>query len=258
MRRIGMMLGLAVIGLSECVVDRVEPIEPSESGVTINESAEETSPEEMPVSTDKEVFGSIIEDVPKGTTRLVDAVTAQYTLQYTDGTSEQPTRDGVFYETVIDDLGLIAIQLPNRDDSFGVFNYSRGEEWMLHGIQNFTIPEAAEKVQHGLDLSEAELFVTHFEMNQLERPVEMWTLYDETQLITILMTDAFSVADGELIERRDVSNERYRLNQPEGNGLFYVDQGKLIVVTGNVSEKVLLNLSDSLPEAWSTDFPLKE
>lgn len=257
MRRIGMMLGLAVMGLTGCVVERAEPIEPSESGVTINERAEETSSEDIQVTTDKEVFGSIIEDVPKGTVRLVDAVTAQYTLQYTDGTSERPSKDGVIYETVIDDLGLIAIKLPDREDSFGVFNYSRNEEWMLHGIQNFTIPEAAEKVHHGLDLPEAELFVDNFEMNQLERPVEMWTMYDETQIITILVTDAPSVADGELIERRDVSNVRYRLNQTKGNGLFYVDQGKLIVVTGNVSEEVLLNLSDSLPEVWSVDFPIK-
>lgn len=258
MRRIGMMLSLAVMGLSGCVAERAEPIEPTESGVTINESAEETSSKDIPVTTDKEVFGSMIEDVPKGTVRLVDAVTSQYTLQYTDGTSERPSRDGVIYETVIDDLGLIAIKLPNRDDSFGVFNYSRDEEWGLHGIQNFTIPEAAEKVRHGLDLPEEEQFVANFEMSQLERPVEMWTLYDETQCITILVTDASSVADGELIDRRDDSNERYRLNQPEGNGLFYVDQGKLIVVTGNVSEEVLLDLSDSLPEAWSVDFPIKE
>ncbi|MFY9857079.1 MAG: hypothetical protein WAK79_03360, partial [Exiguobacterium chiriqhucha] len=87
MRRIGMMLSLAVMGLSGCVAERAEPIEPSESGVTINESAEETSSKDIPVTTDKEVFGSMIEDVPKGTVRLVDAVTAQYTLQYTDGTS---------------------------------------------------------------------------------------------------------------------------------------------------------------------------
>lgn len=254
MRRIGMMLGLAVMGLSGCVAERAEPIEPTESGVTINESAEETSSEDIPVSTDKEVFGSMIEDVPKGTVRLVDAVTAQYTLQYTDGTSERPLKDGVLFESVIGEIGLIAIQLSERDDSFGVFNYSRDEEWALHGIQNFTVPDTAEKVRHGLDLPKEELFVANFEMSQLERPVEMWTLYDETQCITILVTDAFSVADGELIERRDVSNERYRLNQP----LYYVDQGRLIVVTGNVSEDVLLNLSDSLPEALSADFPMKE
>ncbi|WP_214762218.1 hypothetical protein [Exiguobacterium sp. s146] len=257
MRRIGMVLGLAVMGLGGCVTERAEPIEPTESGVTINERAEETSSEDIPVSTDKEVFGSMIEDVPKGTTRLVDAVTSQYTIQYTDGTSERPSKDGVIYETVIDDLGLIAIKLPNRDDSFGVFNYSRDKEWALHGIQHFTVPDTAGKVRHGLDFPVEELYVTNFEMSQLERPVEMWTLYDETQCITILVTDAFSVADGEVIERRDVSNERYRLNQPEGNGLYYVDQGKLIVVTGNVSEDVLLDLSDSLPEAWSADFPMK-
>ncbi|UTT42067.1 hypothetical protein [Exiguobacterium aurantiacum] len=256
MRRIGIVLGLAVIGLSGCVAERAEPTE-SKITVSVNKEEIDSTVSDVEETTAKEVFGSMIEDVPKGTTRLLDAVTAQYTLQYTDGTSERPSRDGVIYETVIDDLGLIAIKLPNRDDSFGVFNYSRDEEWALHGIQNVTIPETAEKVRHGLDLPEEELFVTHFEMNQLERPVEMWTLYDETQRITILSTDAFSVADGELIERRDVSNERYRLDQPEGRGLFYVDQGKLIVLTGDVSEEVLLNLSDSLPEASSADFPLK-
>lgn len=254
MRRIGMVLGLVVMGLSGCVSEKAEPIEPSESEVTINVKEEEVEPSEVK---EKEVFGSVIEDVPKGTNRLLDAVVAQYTLQYTDSTSERPSRDGVLFESVIGDIGLIAIQLPDRDDSFGVFNYSRGEEWMLHGIQNFTVPDTAGKVRHGLDLPEEELFVVNFEMNQLERPVEMWTLYDETQIITILVTDAFDVAEGELIERRDVSNERYRLEQPEGNGLFYVEQGKLIVVTGNVSEEVLLTLSDSLPEAWSADFPMK-
>lgn len=66
MRRIGMMLGLTVMGLSGCVAEQVEPIEPSESGVTINESAEETSSEEMPVSTDKEVFGSMLRTCRKG------------------------------------------------------------------------------------------------------------------------------------------------------------------------------------------------
>lgn len=261
MRRIGIMWSIAVIGLSGCAANEQTIVErgPSDTEVTINvnEGEAESSAVDVPETTEKEVFGSIIEDVPKGTVRLLDAVTAQYTLQYTDGTSERPSRDGVFYETVIDDLGLIAIQLPNRDDAFGVFNYSRGEEWVLHGIQNVTIPETAVKVRHGLDLSEEELFVAHLKMSQLERPIEMWTLYDETQRITILSTDAFSVADGELIERRDVSNERYRLDQPEGNGLFYLEQGKLIVVTGNVSEEVLLKLSDSLPEVWTGDFPMK-
>lgn len=259
MRRIGMMLSLAVMGLSGCVAERAEPIEPTESKITVSVNKEEidSSVSDVEETTAKEVFGSMIEDVPKGTVRLLDAVTSQYTLQYTDGTSERPSRDGVLFESVIGDIGLIAIKLPNRDDSFGVFNYSRDEEWALHGIQNFTIPEAAEKVRHGLDLPEEELFVANFEMSQLERPVEMWTLYDETQCITILVTDAFSVADGELIEQRDVSNERYRLNQPEGNGLYYEDQGKLIVVAGNASEEVLLDLSDSLPESWSADFPMK-
>lgn len=250
MKRLLVIASLTAVGLSGCMVEKAAPIEHTESEVTINEEVESTSEE-------KEVFGSMIEDVPKGTVRLVDAVTAQYTLQYTDGTSERPSKDGVLYETIIDSLGLIAIKLPDRDDSFGVFNYSRNEEWVLHGIQNFTVPEAAEKVRHGLDLPKEELFVANFEMNQLEQPVEMWTLYDETQCITILVTDAFSVADGKLIDRRDVSNERYRLNQPEGNGLYYLDQGRLIVVTGNVPEDVLLDLSDSLPEASSADFPIR-
>ncbi|MCT4782445.1 MULTISPECIES: hypothetical protein [Exiguobacterium] len=169
MKRLLVIASLAVFSLSGCLVETTAPIERTESEVTINEETKSTSEE-------KDVFGSVIEDVPKGTVRLVDAVTAQYTLQYTDGTSERPSKDGVIYETVIDNLGLIAIKLPNRDDSFGVFNYSRGEEWGLHGIQNFTIPEATEKVHHGLDLPEAELFVVNFEMNQLERPVEMWTM----------------------------------------------------------------------------------
>lgn len=248
MKRIGLMCVL-VLGLTGCTTSEEKKV-----GTDIEKI--ETS--EMSQAPTSEWVGTLIEDVPKGIESLADAVVHQITLQYQDGSEGHLSIKDVIYEATVGDIGLVAMAHPNRTPSFGVYHYSRDGEWVMHGIKHFGITDASDKRRHDLALPQDLMYTIDSEIDDVERPVKLWTLYDETQLITILMTDAFSVADGELIERRDVSNERYRLNQPEGNGLFYVDQGKLIVVTGNVSEKVLLNLSDSLPEAWSADFPLKE
>lgn len=248
MKRIGLMCVL-VLGLTGCTT-----LEEKKVGTDIEKI--ETS--EMSQAPTSEWVGTLIEDVPKGIESLADAVVHQITLQYQDGSEGHLSIKDVIYEATVGDIGLVAMAHPNRTPSFGVYHYSRDGEWVMHGIKHFGITDASDKRRHDLALPQDLMYTIDSEIDDVERPVKLWTLYDETQLITILMTDAFSVADGELIERRDVSNERYRLNQPEGNGLFYVDQGKLIVVTGNVSEKVLLNLSDSLPKAWSADFPLKE
>jgi hypothetical protein len=72
------------------------------------------------------------------------------------------------------------------------------------------------------------------------------------------MTDAFSVGDGERINRQEDGVEYDRLNQPSGNGIYYISQDKLILVTGNLSEEELLTLADSLPEPSSVSFPFDD
>lgn len=261
MKRIGIILSIGIIGLSGCVVSErtIVEHEPAETEITIDVNEEDKNSSTMKDSeaAEKELLGTIIEDVSKGVNRLAEAVIAQFTIQYKDGTTDRLSEDGILFETVIGNIGIIATKLPDRDGSFGVFTYSRDKEWVMHGIQNFSVSDASAKVRHGLDLPQDKMFIINSELKDIEQPVELWTLYDETQLITILSTDVFSGAEGELIERRKGANERYRLDQPNGDGLFYFDQGKLVVVTGNVSEEVLLRLSDSLPEALSPDFPMK-
>lgn len=247
MRRIGIVCVL-VLGLAGCT--------PSEETESIEKDIGEV--ETIEVTTSPEWVGTLVEDVPKGTESLSDAVVQQITLQYKDGSEGHLSTKDVIYETTVGDIGVIAIGHPNQTPSFGVYHYSRDKEWVMHGMKHFGITEASDKKRHDLALPQDLMYIIDSEINDVERPVKLWTLYDETQLVTILMTDAFSVGDGERINRHADGVEYYRLNQPSGNGIYYISQGKLILVTGNVSEEELLTLVDSLPEPSSVSFPFDD
>ncbi|WP_214749728.1 hypothetical protein [Exiguobacterium sp. s189] len=247
MKRIGLMCVL-VLGLTGCTT--------SEETKSIKKDRDEV--ETIEVTTSPEWVGTLVEDVPKGTESLSDAVVQQITLQYKDGSEGHLSKNDVIYETTVGDIGLIAIGHPNQTPSFGVYHYSRDKEWVMHGMKHFGITDASDKRRHDLALPQDLMYTIDSEIDDVERPVKLWTLYDETQLVTILMTDAFSVGDGERINRHADGVEYDRLNQPSGNGIYYISQDKLILVTGNLSEEELLTLADSLPEPSSVSFPFDD
>ncbi|WP_215142065.1 hypothetical protein [Exiguobacterium qingdaonense] len=247
MKRIGAMCVL-VLGLTGCTT--------SEETGSVKKDRDEV--ETIEVTTSPEWVGTLVEDVPKGTESLSDAVVQQITLQYKDGSEGHLSTKDVIYETTVGDIGLVAMAHPNQTPSFGVYHYSRDGEWVMHGMKHFGITDASVKRRHDLALPQDLMYTIDSEIEDVERPVKLWTLYDETQLVTILMTDAFSVGDGERINRHVDGVEYYRLNQPSGNGMYYISQNKLILVTGNVSEEELLTLVDSLPEPSSESFPFYE
>lgn len=248
MKRIGLMCVL-VLGLTGCTTS-----EEKEVGTDIVE-IETSEVAQAPMS---EWVGTLIEDVPKGTESLADAVVHQITLQYQDGSEGHLSTKDVIYEATVGDIGLVAMAHPNQTPSFGVYHYSRDGEWVMHGMKHFEITDASEKSSHGLVLPEDSMYTIDSEIDDVERPVKLWTFYDESQLVTILMTDAFSVGDGERINRQSDGVEVDRLNQPSGNGIYFISQDKLILVTGNVSEEELLTLADSLPEPSSVSFPFDD
>ena len=247
MRRIGVMCVL-VLGLTGCTT--------SEETKAVEKDIEEV--ETIDLTTSPEWVGTLVEDVPKGTESLSDAVVQQITLQYKDGSEGHLSKNDVIYETTVGNIGLIALGHPDQTPSFGVYHYSRDKEWVMHGMKHFGINDASNKRRHGLALPKDSMYTIDSEIDEVERTVNLWTLYDESQLITILMTDAFSVGDGERINRHADRVEYYRLNQPSGNGIYYISQDKLILVTGNVSGEELVTLVDSLPEPSSRSFPFYE
>ncbi|WP_074032811.1 hypothetical protein [Exiguobacterium sp. AT1b] len=247
MKRVGLMCVL-VLGLTGCTT--------SEETESIKKDRDEV--ETIEVTTSPEWVGTLVEDVPKGTESLSDAVVQQITLQYKDGSEGHLSTKDVIYEVTVGDIGLVAIAHPNQTPSFGVYHYSRDGEWVMHGMKHFGITDASDKRRHDLALPQDLMYTIDSEIDDVERPVKLWTLYDETQLVTILMTDAFSVGDGERINRHADGVEYYRLNQPSGNGIYFISQDKLILVTGNILEEELLTLADSLPEPSSVSFPFDD
>lgn len=247
MRRIGVMCVL-VLGLTGCTT--------SEETKSVEKDIEEV--ETIDLTTSPEWVGTLVEDVPKGTESLSDAVVQQITLQYKDGSEGHLSKNDVIYETTVGNIGLIALGHPDQTPSFGVYHYSRDKEWVMHGMKHFGINDASNKRRHGLGLPKDSMYRIDSEIDEVERTVNLWTFYDESQLITILMTDAFSVGDGERINRHADGVEYYRLNQPSGNGIYYISQDKLILVTGNVSGEELVTLVDALPEPSSGSFPFYE
>ncbi|MBR2759009.1 MAG: hypothetical protein IKD52_13275, partial [Exiguobacterium sp.] len=121
MRRIGVMCVL-VLGLTGCTT--------SEETKAVEKDIEEV--ETIDLTTSPEWVGTLVEDVPKGTESLSDAVVQQITLQYKDGSEGHLSKNDVIYETTVGNIGLIALGHPDQTPSFGVYHYSRDKEWVMH------------------------------------------------------------------------------------------------------------------------------
>jgi len=198
-------------------------------------------------------IGTTITDVPAGTERIADAVVAQITLQYEDGSTGHLSKEAILSETMIGGIGLVAMTVPDRENPFGVFIYDQEGEWGQRGMQRFGMPHSSTAVTHGLDFPVKEMNVIHSNYSGADWPVMLWTLYDEERLISIISTDDFSEVEGEMSDQP----KRHLLEQSYGNGLYYLSQGRLIIVTGNISEEELLTLTASLPAPSSASFPFE-
>lgn len=243
MKRIGAACVLT-LGLVGCTTPK------EMKSVETVEVEEVKSIDESPLS-HQDVTGTTITDVPAGTERIADAVVAQITLQYEDGSTGHLSKDTILTETMIGGIGLVAMTVPDRENPFGVFIYDREGEWGQRGMQRFGMPQSSTAVAHGLDFPVKEMNVIHSDYSSADWPVMLWTLYDEKRLISIISTDDFSEVEGEMSDQP----KRYLLKQLYGNGLYYLSQGRLIIVTGNISEEELLTLTDSLPAPSSASFP---
>ncbi|WP_214794349.1 MULTISPECIES: hypothetical protein [unclassified Exiguobacterium] len=249
MKRIALLCVLT-LGLAGCMTPKetksVETID-----VEKVEKVEVTDESQFP---DVAVTGTMIAEVPSGTERVSDVVLAQITLQYEDGSTRQLSKDHILTETMVGGIGLVAMTVPDRENPFGVFIHDGKKGWAQRGMQRFGIPETSSASTHGLDLPVKEMEVINSDYSGNDWPVTLWTLYDETRLISIIATDDFTEIEGEMSDQP----KAYVMEQAYGNGLYYLSQGKLIIVTGNVSEAELLKLVDSLPEPSSGSFPFRE
>lgn len=246
MKRIGAACVLT-LGLVGCTTPKeMESVET----VQVEEVKEVKSIDESPLPR-QDVIGTTITDVPAGTERISDAVVAQITLQYEGESTGHLSKDMILTETMIGGIGLVAMTVPDRENPFGVFIYDREGEWGQRGMQRFGMPQSSTAVAHGLDFPVKEMNVIHSDYSGADWPVMLWTLYDEKRLISIISTDDFSEVEGEMSDQP----KRYVLDQSYGNGLYYLSQGRLIIVTGNISEEELLTLADSLPKPSSVSFP---
>ncbi|WP_214813702.1 hypothetical protein [Exiguobacterium sp. s196] len=249
MKRIGIVCVL-VLGLAGCT--------PSEETKAVEKAGVEEVEQEGVIDEsqfpDVDVTGTTIAEVQPGTERVSDAVVEQITLQYEDGSTRHLSKDHIITEAMVGGIGLVAMTVPDRENPFGVFIHDERNGWAQRGMQRFGIPETSSAFAHGLDLPNKEMEAISADYSGSDWSVKLWTLYDETRLISIIATDSFTEVEGEMSEQP----EPYVLEQSYGNGLYYLTQGKLIIVTGNISEEELLALADSLPEPSSVSFPFRD
>ncbi|VXA96345.1 conserved hypothetical protein [Exiguobacterium sp. 8H] len=252
MRRIGVIC-ILVLGLAGCMTPKETKSIETVDVMDVEEIEKERVIDESQFP-DVEVTGTTIVEVPEGTKQISDAVVVQTTLQYEDGSTRYLSKDHILTETMVGGIGLVAMTVPDRENPFGVFIYDVRNEWAQRGMQRFGIPETSSAFVHGLDLPNKEMEAISTDYSGSDWSVKLWTLYDETHLISIIATDSFTEVEGEMSEQP----EPYVLKQSYGNGLYYLSQGRLIIVTGNISEKELLTMVDSLPEPSSGSFPFYE
>ncbi|RNB57147.1 hypothetical protein EDM57_10550 [Brevibacillus gelatini] len=206
------------------------------------------------VTKDKEVESVTVHESPKNVSFPSEAVTYQYKVTFKDGKSIFPQKNDVIFESTLGDTSIVAIRSPEGETNYTVFLYeynNNTEKWVIDGFL---------RLQGGTGFSNKEglnLPMDKFNALNLEIPKKnkkIWVFANEKEIVAIAVYNRFPFVETNNPEKITLTNknEAYVLNN---NFLYYLDSGKLIVVSGNTSKQNIINLANSLPSVNSAFFP---
>ena len=252
MKRVLLLLSISAIVLSGCSIR-----------VNINKenSAEENlweMEDDFFYEAETGAIGLFAERIPKGVDSLTEAFTSSMTYKFSGGMTKQLTESNIISEATFGKLGILNIRMPDDALAFAVVTYSKEDEWMFQEYRVFNVGDSLGKQDHGLAFPSERMFAFEEDMSHRENLVKRWTLFNGSNVVNILVANhQFSVPPGSRVIREGSEDERFVLEQTKGNGLFFYDEDKVVLLTGNLSEEQLLALSDTLPRVSYELFPFK-
>lgn len=205
-------------------------------------------------SKNREVEETAILEPPKDISSPADAIIHQYEVKFNNGEKEFPNKNSIISETILDNKSILTIKSPEGEHNYSVFLYENKNQWTLEGMIRLDSSENySDKLGLNLPMKKFNSSSLNFEKNR-----EVWAFVDKNSIITIARFDRYPITSDLKVKEINLKNGNLAFiskDNYQNSFLYYFDSNKTIIISGNVGEKGLINLANSLPSSISNNFP---
>ncbi|GGF28916.1 hypothetical protein GCM10010954_30030 [Halobacillus andaensis] len=204
---------------------------------------------------DQKVEDIIFHSASKESETPGEAVQEQYEVVFSDEESEFPEASSVLHETGVEDRSIVSIRSPEGENNYSVFLYEREEVWEIRGSVRIDANEGESFTDsEGLTLPMEDYRTTHLQLDDSES--DMWTFVNDQKVVNVTTFEEFPLRQE--AEEVELAEGRKGFVQEDSYGhtsIYYYDRGKVVVVSGTLTEREAIDLAESLPPVSSVDFP---
>lgn len=220
----------------------------------------ESSPAQNPVS-DLQLRTIVSKSAPPERKQVpMESAINQVTWELSNSEKRSPSEQNVQWEATFLRNSVVVLKVPVTDPWYNiVYLTQKGTEWTMVGLADMHVrKEDTFSNKEGLALPMENFIVSKISLGTEDNNV--WAFADDQKQLTIGKyphDTPFSVLENaKVVQVKGI--EAWSITKPDRSLLYYIDQGHVIWLTGNVSERELLTLANSLPSATFYAFPFAE
>ncbi|WP_068776030.1 hypothetical protein [Paenibacillus sp. FJAT-26967] len=246
LQKLVLSLALFLVVLQGCKEpgNEVAPVTPTDSVPpveTVSPSPEGTSLKEL-----------VIKDGSAGQ-NILDTALEQVEWKLTNGEDVRPSKADLLLHYNIGPQGIVALKVPKSGQTqYNVVVLTKPDsKWTITSVLDLPIVNVQNNKQ-GLALPLSEFVVG----KQKITDSDIWAFASDTKLVIIGLYPAkiFSAPEG--AENIVVNNHNAWLITTEGvPAIYYIENDKLIGITGNINKEEIKKLASTLPPANTASFP---
>jgi hypothetical protein len=190
----------------------------------------------------------------------MDSAINQVTWELSNYEKVSPSEQNVQWEATFLSNSVVVLKVPVTDPWYNiVYLTQKGQEWTMVGLADMHVKEEDKfSNKEGLALPLESFAVSKISLGSEDN--NAWAFADDQKQVIIGKyphDTPFSVLENaKLVHVNGI--EAWSVTRPDRSLLYYIDQGHVIWLTGNMNESELLTLANSLPSATFFSFPFSK
>lgn len=216
------------------------------------------NPPEQTAKSDLELRTILNKQAPSDKHTPIQSVLSQIEWEFSNSAKLSPSEEHVSWTAKFLHNSVVILKVPVTDRWYNfVFLTQKGEEWTMVGLADMRVKkEDMFPNKEGLDLPMDSFVPSKLSIGAEDN--QAWTFADEKKQVIIGKyphSNPFSVIENAQVVQINGIEAWYIKEDTESSLLYYLDQGQVVWITGNLSESEMLSLANSLPSSSLYTFP---
>jgi hypothetical protein len=182
-----------------------------------------------------------------------EAAIHQYQFIYKNKKKSFPSKSSIVNEATLANKSIVMLDTKDIDGNFVLFDYTNENKlWQINGLLTMGVMDGQYfDDKAGLKLPFDQFVVATYSKDE----TQIWAFANKINVIAIAKYPKLSFDEN--IGSSLISKGRtLYISENKGNRyLYYFESGQMIVISGNIDKKKMIELADSLPAANSSLFP---